>query len=248
MGLDPVSAAAGGLQTLVGLGQTIFSGRKKAEKALNNQINNTPKVSANKGIMDYYNNALSRYNVSATDSALYKRSMGDIRSGQASALAGLQDRRSGLAGTSSILRAGQRAALDANVAAEQQKNQRFNELGNAANMQNQEEKYVFNQNEMLPFDLKTQMASQKLQGANQRANAGMQNIFGGLQTFASSFNKGDGGSNNSVSGGIQTPQYNSFSSLQGGMRPNYSLAGQSVGSPYDNRTIPGLSNYLNRPR
>lgn len=184
---DPVSTALGGLQTLFGIGQSIFSGRKKAERALNKQIDNAPKTSANKSILDFYNTALSRYNVNPTDSAMYKRQQQNIGRNQATALSSLQDRRSGLAGASSILRASNDASLDANVAAEQERNQRFGMLGNATGMKANEDERVFEQNEMLPFNLRTQLKAQQLQGANQRANAGTQNIFGGAQTLMSGY-------------------------------------------------------------
>ena len=189
MPLDPASTAIGGVQALTGLAQTLFSGRKKAERQLTQTIQNAPKVKANQSILDYYNQALSRYNVAPTESAMYKRAVGDINADTATALSNLGDRRSGLAGASSILRYANKGKLDANVAAEEERNSRFGQLGAATGMKSEEDKYVFNQNEMLPFELKTQMYGQKLQGANQRTNAGMQNIFGGFSTIGSGYTK-----------------------------------------------------------
>lgn len=189
MPFDPASTATGGVQTLTGLAQTLFSGRKKAERQLTQTIQNAPKAKASQSILDYYNQALARYNVAPTESAMYKRSVGDINENTATALSGLQDRRSGLSGASSILRYANKSKLDANVAAEEERNSRFGQLGAATGMKSDEEKYLFQQNEMLPFELKAQMYSQKLQGANQRTNAGMQNIFGGLSTIGSGYTK-----------------------------------------------------------
>ena len=179
-------AVLGRAQALLGLGQAIFSGRKKAEKALNQQIDQAPKTTANKSILDYYNNALSRYNVDPASTAMYKRNMQSINQGVASGVAGLQDRRSALGGISSLLRAKNDATLNTNVAAENQRDQRFNQLGAATGMKANEDQRVFEQNEMLPYDLRLQLKAQKLQGANQRTNAGMQNLFGGLGTLGSS--------------------------------------------------------------
>lgn len=230
MGFDPVSLVAGGVQGLFGLGQSIFSGRKKAEKQLNRQIDAMPKDVANRGIMDYYNTALSRYGVSPTDSALYKRSMGDIRAGQASAIAGLQDRRSGLAGTSSILRAGNRAALDANVAAEQERNRRFAELGGATGMKANEEQRIFQQNQMMPWELKTNLAGQKLQGANQRANAGAQNIFNALGTLASSYTAGENRGSD-ITPGISAGATGDMQRTLGGVSAGLGLGGRAITAP-----------------
>jgi hypothetical protein len=211
MPIDPLSLAAGGVQALVGLGQTIFSGRKKAERQLNREIDytlaNIPKAQANKSILDYYNTALARYGVSPTDTAMYKSQMKGIDRGVATGLQSLQDRRSGIAGTSSILRASNDAKLNANVAAEQRRDNLFNQLGQATQMEDAERKFLFNQNEMLPWEtranLKLGMLGQKLQGANQRTNAGMQNIFGGFNTIASGITLGGGESNRSVINGLQ---------------------------------------------
>lgn len=186
-GLDPVSGVVGGLQTLAGLGQSIFSGGRKAEKKLNKLLDNSPLYKENASILEYYNTALSRYGVSPTDSAMYKRQLGNIGRNQATALSSLQGRRSALAGTSSILRAGNDATLDAEVAAEGEKNRRFGELGNATTMKAEEDYKGYYNNVLMPWELKTSAAGQKLQGAQQRKNAGMQNIFGGLQTMAGGF-------------------------------------------------------------
>jgi len=213
MPIDPLSLAAGGVQALVGLGQSLFSGRRKAQKQMNKEIDytlaNIPKAQANKSILDYYNTALARYGVSPTDTAMYKRQTRDIDRGVATGLQGLQDRRSALGGASSLLRAANDARLNANVAAEQRRDTLFNQLGQATQMEDAERKFLFQQNEMLPWEtranLKLGMLGQKLQGANQRTNAGMQNLFGGLSTLASGVSGnlfGGGETNRSVIGGL----------------------------------------------
>jgi hypothetical protein len=198
MPLDPVSLAVGGAQALVGLGQSLFSGRRKAEKKMNKEIDytlaNIPKAQANKSILDYYNTALARYGVSPTDTAMYKRQTRDIDRGIATGTAALQDRRMATGGVSSLLRAANDARLNANVAAEQRRDTMFNQLGQATQMEDAERKFLFQQNQMLPWEtranLKLNMLGQKLQGANQRTNAGMQNLFGGLSTALSGIDFG----------------------------------------------------------
>ena len=182
-------------QAVGGIAQSIIGGIKarKEQKRLSNMIDNTPKYEANKSVMDYYNQALSRYGVSPTDSALYKQQMQGIGRNVANAVAGTQDRRGGLAGISSILRGANDATLSANVAAEQQRDRRFNELGQATNMRSAEEQKAWQQNTMIPFELKYNLTSQKAGAANALANAGLQNIFGGLQNWgmSKSMNTGD---------------------------------------------------------
>lgn len=172
------------IQGAIGLGQTIFGNRKakKAERALENL--QSPEYSLNKGILNYYNEALDRYNVNPTASALYKRNTQNILRNTATGLRALQDRRSALGGTSSIIRAMNDATLDTEVAAENQRNQRFGDLQGATMMKAGEEDKAFQINKMLPFERKYNLLAAKAGAANQTANAGLSNIFGGLQNYS----------------------------------------------------------------
>lgn len=177
--MDPFSIAMG----VGGLVQSIVGGVKarKAQKEMEGMLRSTPKYNANQSILDYYNKALARYNVSPTDTAMYKAQQRDIGRGVATGLNYLQDRRSALAGTSSILRAANDASLNANVAAEKRRDALFGELGTAAGMKAQEQTKAFQQNELYPFEAKYNLKAQKAGAANQLVNAGLQNIWGGLQ-------------------------------------------------------------------
>lgn len=166
----------GGIQGIIGGIQA-----RKAQKQLEKM--QSPTYAANRGILDFYNQALARYNVNPTDTALYKRQTRDIDRGVAQGISGLQDRRSGVAGLSSLLRAGSDARLDANVAAENERNQRFGVLGQAAGMKAAEESKAFDINQWHPYERKYNLLSMKAGAANQTANAGMQNLFGGLQSW-----------------------------------------------------------------
>ena len=169
-----------------GLAQSIIGGAKakKYQKQLEGM--ESPVYNPNQGILEYYNKALSRYNVNPTDSALYKRNVRDIDRNVSSGLNYLQDRRSATAGLSSILRGANDAKLNANVAAEQQKDQRFGVLGQATNMKVNEDDKAFQQNQIAPFERKYNLLAMKAGQANQTANAGLQNIFGSLQNFNTS--------------------------------------------------------------
>lgn len=180
---DPMAIASGAqagfgvLQTILG-GIQSFSATRRLEKM------QSPVYNPNKGIMDFYNQALQRYNVSPTASAMYKRQIRDIDRGVSTSIAALNDRRSGIAGASSILRAANDARLDANVAAENQQNQRFGQLGNAAQAKAGEERMAFQNNEIAPFERKYNLLSAKAGGGAQIMNAGISNAFGGLQNFS----------------------------------------------------------------
>lgn len=174
--LAAIQAGAGLLQSIIG---GIKAG--KAQKQLEKM--QSPQYAQNQGILDFYNKALTRYNVSPTDSAMYKRQMKDIDRGVATGIQTLQDRRSGTAGASSILRAANDAKLGANVAAEEERNQRFGVLGQATGMKAGEDRMAFEVNQQQPFERKYNLLSMKAGAANQTANAGLSNIFGGLQNW-----------------------------------------------------------------
>lgn len=177
----PLGAAIqGGLGLIQGIAGMIQ--QRRATKQLENM--QSPTYRQNQSLMDFYNNALARYNVSPTDSAMYKRQQRDIDRGVATGLNSLQDRRSGIAGASSILRAANDAKLNANVAAEQEKNRRFGELGTAANLKAGEDRMAFEVNEMQPFERKFNLLAMKAGGGNQILNSGISNIFGGAQNMS----------------------------------------------------------------
>ena len=180
---DIASAAAAGAQGIIGGLQTIggWLQSRKATKALEKL--QSPTYKQNQSILDYYNQALSRYGVSPTDSAMYKRQQRDIDRGVSGSIAALGDRRSGQAGISSILRAANDASLDANVAAEQEKSSRFGQLGGATQMKAGEDRMAFDINEMQPFERKYNLLAMKAAGGNQTANQGISNTFGALQSF-----------------------------------------------------------------
>lgn len=175
--LPLAGAAIGGIQAI--------GGRRRARKAENELENlQSPQYAQNASILDFYNKALDRYNVSPTDSAMYKRNAQNILRNTATGLRSLQDRRSALGGTSSIIRAMNDATLDTEVAAENQRNQRFGELQGATAMKANEDDKAFQINKLAPFERKYNLLAMKAGASNQVANAGLSNIFGGLQNYS----------------------------------------------------------------
>lgn len=166
------SAAFGAIQAGIGF----FQGRKARKQLEKLQ---TPIYTPSKSISDYYNQALQRYQESPEQSNLYKMQAQNIARGTAQGLAGLQDRRSALAGVSGLIQNQNDASLKALAAAEQQKDQRFGQLGAASQAMGAEERQAFNINKMLPYQKKYDILSQKAAGGTQLMNAGLQNIGGG---------------------------------------------------------------------
>jgi hypothetical protein len=182
MGDFGIGAIAGIAQGAVGLGQMLFSGRKKAEKELN--ALKTPTYSGSTPVSTFYQNALQRFNVAPTQSAIYKRQQNNIMRNTASGLGALRGRGGALAGVNKLVAGSNDASLNAEAAAENQQNQRFAQLGGATNMQLADDRFKYNINELMPFQRKDRLAQMKLAAANARFDAGLQNLAGGAQTAA----------------------------------------------------------------
>ena len=172
--VDPATAA-GAVQGLVGGIQGIIGGfkAKKAQKQLQGMIDN---YKPNQSIMDFYSKALNKYNANPYQSAMYNQESQMAGRNLATGLNSLQDRRSALAGVGSLVQGANDASLRAAAAAEQDQAQDLAQLGQATGMKEREDKYK--------FEAKYNLLSQKAGAANQTANAGIQNLYGGLGSMA----------------------------------------------------------------
>lgn len=172
----PAAAALAGAQFLVGGIQSLVNSGKarRAQKALENL--QTPTTTEDAAINNYYNQA----NANPYATGFYKNQVQGINRGTATGLAGLQDRRSALAGVSSLVRGQNDALLRAGATAENQQRQM---LGAATQMKANDNNRVWEINKYMPYQKQFALMSQKAGAANQGVNAGMQNMFGGLQTL-----------------------------------------------------------------
>lgn len=168
-GLGAIQAVAGGIRA------------KKSEKALEKM--QSPTYQQNPSIMDYYNKALTRYNVNPYESSMYKQQMQGANRNLATGIGALQDRRSGLAGVSQLVGLTNDSALKANVAAENEQSRRFGQLGGATSMKAGEDRMAFNVNQVQPFERKYNLMAAKASGGNKVMGAGLSNIFGAGQSF-----------------------------------------------------------------
>lgn len=180
--MEPMTmmAAAQAVGGLVQTGMGLFGGRKARKQLENLQ---TPTYTPAKSISDLYAEAKQRYNTSPYASTLYKTQQQSIGRNVNQGLAGLQSRRLGIGGVSSLVQGANDASLKSAIAAEQQQEQRFGQYGQAANAMAGEERQAFNINQMMPYEKKYNLLAMKAQGNNQMANAGMQNIAGAGQSY-----------------------------------------------------------------
>lgn len=178
----PILAGLGAAQSLFGLGQALISGgkAKRAQRNLEGLIENAPKTTSSASISDYYNKASQN----PYETSMFRMQQQNINRGTSAGLGMLQDRRSGLAGVSSLIRTQNDSLLRAGANAEQQQ---WGRLADATRLKNADDQRVFQINKMLPFQQKMSLYASQAAGANQGVNAGIQNIFGGIQTGAMGF-------------------------------------------------------------
>ena len=175
-----LAAAPAIAQSAGGLFQTLFSGRGKALKQLENMANQGPIYSGSKSISDYYQQAKDRYNVSPYNSAQYQTAARDAMRGTATGINALQDRRSALGGIGRIVGIQSDRLQNAAAQAEARRDARFGQYGSAAGMKAQDDLRKFQINQLDPYNRRYNLASMKASAASAQRDAGLSNMFGGL--------------------------------------------------------------------
>jgi hypothetical protein len=200
--LIPIAAQAvgGGLQAL-------FSGTKKRQKELEALTNNSPQYNGGGSIRDTYNKALQRYNVNPYTGTLYNTSMQQNQRATNQGLSALSDRKNALSGVGKLIAIQNDANLRAGVAAENDQARRFQALDSAGRANAAEDKYQYQTNTLSPYLRRLTLAQQKAAGAAATRQAGLQNIFGALNSAATLLSDSDNGTKSSTS---STPQVSIF--------------------------------------
>ncbi len=167
----------------IGAYQAISGGIRanKARKALAGQ--KTPTYAPDKSIMDYYGEAANRYNVSPYNSQLYQYNKAGASGALANGVGALQDRRMALAGVSGLTQNYQGNLAKGALAAENQKNGQFQQLGRATQMQSADNRYAYGQNQLLPYNANRSLFNAEAAGGNQELNAGISNMANGIMNY-----------------------------------------------------------------
>lgn len=161
--------------------------KKKAnddEKQAEDSLNNAPKYSPNRSILNFYDEALRKYETNPTDTREYKATQQGIKQGVVQGLNALRDRRSGLAGTPALITSQNNALLNAAVKSEQKKAQEFGVLGQASQMKAGEDNKAFQQNEIYPFEGKYNLLTLKTAGNRAVQRQETQNAYNNLSAAA----------------------------------------------------------------
>lgn len=192
-----VAAAIGGVSLITGGIQAIsgHSKEKKAEKAIENL--QTPTYKSNSSILDYYQKALQRYNTNPYQSQQYQTGIQQGNRTTAAGINALQDRRSAVGGISRLAALQNNNALNSGIAAENEQNQRFGQLGSATQLKSSDDQYGFQINQIMPYQKQLQLLGLKAGGGAQMENAGLQTINNGLNSAAMiGYSNSSNGNNN----------------------------------------------------
>lgn len=178
-----IQAGAAQQKKMAGLAQFLFSGQRKAERKLSKEIEAIPEYTKSPSILAFNEEARRRYGVSPEQSAMYKRQMQNIQRSQAGGLRRLQQSGNVLAGIPSVLDASNRASLEAAERAEGQRNLRFGQLGQAAQMMRAED-VMAEQRKLLKQQQRLSQAAARAAGTAAIKRAGLTNIFGAMSDMA----------------------------------------------------------------
>ena len=179
-----IGLAAAGTQALIGGIQAATSGAKKRERELEEYAKFSPVYQGSKPIDAYYKEALNRYQQSPYQTSKFIMGKNMIDRSTAGGLQALGQRNQAVAGVGRLA-AMQQSNLNNLVAqAEGDRRQDFGTLGAATRMKAQDEMTQFDINQMTPYNRQLALKQMKAQAANERKNAGLQMLAGGLSNAA----------------------------------------------------------------
>ena len=179
-----ISAGAG---IITGLAQALTSGKKKKEAALEAQAANAPKYAGSSTLDQYYQQSLQRANTAAEQSALYKGQINQANRALAAGVGATTASGGGQGAIAKLVQGNVDATGRALAGAEQQKEQRFNQLGQVTQQKSAEDYKKFQINQMQPWETKYNLLAAKAAQAAAQKQAGLQNIVGSATSAATAF-------------------------------------------------------------
>jgi hypothetical protein len=177
--MPAAALATAGLGALVGAYQALSSGVNKKNQALEQHAFNAPKYMGDQGVADYYQQSKQMANTAGKDSLLYKTQMQNANRALGIGLSGGR----GLSRVSALTQNLSDASNNALLNAEQQRERRFNQLGQATQMRSADEMRKFQINQQQPWETKYNLLAAKAAKAAEQKQAGFQNLSGGLMNF-----------------------------------------------------------------
>ena len=171
-------------QAALGAVQAATSGASARERELESYAKRSPLYKGSKSVDDYYQQALNRYSENPYQSQQYQLGAMNAQRATAQGIGALQDRRSAIGGISRLALGQTSAMQNLGAQAEAQRNQRFGQLGGAAQMKTAEDYKKFDINQMTPYNRMLQLKQYRAQAAADQYNAGMQSIASGASNIA----------------------------------------------------------------
>lgn len=182
-------ATIGGITSLVtagtGLARVFGSGKDDRQSELEKYAKQSPLAKESKSLNDYYQQALNRYNENPYQSQQYKVGAMNARQATAQGINALQDRRSAIGGIGRLATGQQMAMQNLGMQAEAQKNARFSQLGQATQAKTEQDRYLFDINQMTPYNRELQLKQYKAQAAADENAAGWGMVGSGISNLAS---------------------------------------------------------------
>jgi len=158
---------------------------KKAERQLEGM--QPPTYRPNQSILNYYDEALRRYNVAPTETAQYKVDKQNIEQGVIQGLKAAQDRRGAMATIPSLMLGRNRSLLQSAVNAENRKARDFSVLGQATGMKAGEGMKEFQYNQLAPFEKNYNLLAMKAAGERANQRLASQNTYNNAYALSSIF-------------------------------------------------------------
>lgn len=228
--------AVGAAAVTVGSGifQAATSGKNKRARELEQFAKNSPLYKGSKSIDDYYQQALNRYSENPYQSQQYQLGAMNAQRATAQGIGALQDRRSAIGGISRLALGQTSAMQNLGAQAEAQRNQRFGQLGGAAQMKTAEDYKKFDINQMTPYNRMLQLKQYRAQAAADQYNAGMQSIASGASNIAMTgmSSGGFGGAKTPASVAGANPTLEQFTANRGSLDLSGMGLKQTVSEPY----------------
>lgn len=169
-----------GVGAASGIAQIIGARKRKKEKELEAHAANAPQYVGSSALDQYYQQSLQRANTAAQQSALYKQQINAANRSLAAGIGAATASGGGQGAISKLVQGNVDATGRAITGAEQQKEQRFGQLGQVMQQKAAEDARKFQINKQQPWETKYNLLAARAAQAAQQQQAGFSNIAGAV--------------------------------------------------------------------
>lgn len=185
-----------------GLFQALTAKKQQKETDLEAHAANAPQYAGSSSFDKYFQRAYQESNTAAQQSALYKNQINAANRALAAGLGATTATGGGQGAISKLAQGYTDAAGRAITGAEQQKERRFAQFGQAAQAKSAEDMRKFQINKMQPWETKYNLLAARAAQAAQQQQTGLQNIVGSATNLATILGGGKKTTDNTTIGTI----------------------------------------------